>query len=73
MKRQCRGGLPEMGAWQFFRLKWGGAVKKEVVTFQGGWYPNAHYESEIAFKLSAIVLLKLMFFIRKKIFAVQYS
>ena len=50
-------GWPKKGAWAVSRFKGGGLGKKD-----GVGCPNANYESEIVFKLSPIVLLRLMLF-----------
>ena len=64
-KNQYRGGLSKKGAWTVCRFKGGGAWKERAGGDfkRGGWYPNPHYENEQVFRLSPIVLLKLMFFI----------
>ena len=56
-------GWPKKGAWAVSRFKGVGLGKKDgVVILRGGGCPNANYESEIVFKLSPIVLLRLMLF-----------
>ena len=56
------------GLGRFADLRWVAWKERGGGDFKGGWYPTAHYESEIVFKLSPIVLLKLMLFISVKFF-----
>ena len=43
-KTQCIGGLPKKeGAWKVCRFN-GGWQERGGGAFEGGWYPNAHYE-----------------------------